>query len=522
MAHSLSALLPRPSETGQLNSYHGTPQERKAIRRNVLNMRNFATLAGKRGVVRNNGKQLDIMPVIITTYEMVMRDHRAFQGIQWHYIIVDEGHRLKNLHCKLIKELKSCPSSNRLLLTGTPLQNSLSELWSLLNFLLPDIFDDLDAFQSWFDFDLQEEGRQLFLEEDTEKWLLSQLHKILEPFLLRRLKQDVEQALPLKRELIVYTPMSDLQKQMYTTSLLGKFREYVEERDRKDSCTNQRLSPLGDAALEDRRNHVKPESDEGPIKSSWRNIKLQNLLVHLRKICNHPYLVEYPLDHHGNYLVDDDLVKASGKLVMLDRLLPALQHRGHRLLLFSQMTRMLDILQDYCSLRSYKYSRLDGSLAQKERERVISEFNEDASIFIFLLSTRAGGMGINLTSADTVLIYDSDWNPQCDLQAQDRCHRIGQKKPVLVYRFVTDKSVEITLLNRAQAKRRLEKAVFHKAKFKGKCLDEATEPLTAEELSTLIEETGHVRVISSVDDVISNRELELLLDRSEGSNCKYA
>jgi ATP-dependent DNA helicase len=131
-------------------------------------------------------------------------------------------------------------------------------------------------------------------------------------------------------------------------------------------------------------------------------------------------------------------------------------------------------------------------------------------------------MGINLTSADTVLIYDSDWNPQCDLQAQDRCHRIGQKKPVLVYRFVTDKSVEITLLNRAQAKRRLEKAVFHKAKFKGKCLDEATEPLTAEELSTLIEETGHVRVISSVDDVISNRELELLLDRSEGSNCKYA
>ncbi|KAJ1672579.1 hypothetical protein EV182_006899, partial [Spiromyces aspiralis] len=198
---------------------------------------------------------------------------------------------------------------------------------------------------------------------------------------------------------------------------------------------------------------------------------LKSRLMQLRKVCNHPYLLDFPLvdpnDPESPYLIDEHIVRASGKLLVLDRLLPYLMANGHRILIFSQMTRVLDIIQFYFERRDWDFCRLEGSMPQEDRQENIRRFNSDTKIKLFLLTTRAGGVGINLASADTVILFDSDWNPQMDLQAQDRAHRIGQTKPVIVYRLVMDSTVEGKILERANAKRKLEKLVIHRARFKG-------------------------------------------------------
>ena len=210
---------------------------------------------------------------------------------------------------------------------------------------------------------------------------------------------------------------------------------------------------------------TKRELDKSQI--ALGNMKLQNLFMQLRKVCNHPYLFYYPYNHENDELrIDENLIKNSGKMMLLDQLVPELIRRGHRLLIFSQMTSMLDIIEDYLNMRSVEFCRIDGSTSQPEREVQMKKFKESTQIPVFLLSTRAGGLGINLTSADTVIFFDSDWNPQMDLQAQDRVHRIGQTKPVLIYRLVTADSVESKILERASSKRKLEKLVIHKGKRK--------------------------------------------------------
>eukprot|EP01134_Creolimax_fragrantissima_P004777 CFRG4777T1 len=248
------------------------------------------------------------------------------------------------------------------------------------------------------------------------------------------------------------------------------------------------------------------------------NIKINNVVMQLRKVVNHPYLLDYPLTDDGSFRIDEDLVLSSGKLMLLDRLLPALRERGHRTLIFSQMTSMLDILQDYCYLRDIGFCRLDGSTSQAEREEQITNFREDMDKSVFLLSTRAGGLGINLVSADTVIIYDSDWNPQVDLQAMDRCHRIGQTKPVVVYRLVTKATVEERIFDKAQAKRRLEKLVVHKDKFKGN-LDDTSKKMVLglDDILSVIKEKDCVQVCDDTTKVVSDDELEKLLDRSDES-----
>uniref|UniRef100_A0ACB8F7Y0 Uncharacterized protein n=2 Tax=Sphaerodactylus townsendi TaxID=933632 RepID=A0ACB8F7Y0_9SAUR len=247
------------------------------------------------------------------------------------------------------------------------------------------------------------------------------------------------------------------------------------------------------------------------------NLKMQNIMMVLRKCCNHPYLIEYPLDPATQqFKVDEDLVKNSGKFLLLDRMLPELKKRGHKVLVFSQMTKMLDILMDYCYLRDFQFSRLDGTMSYAEREENMHNFNTDPEIFIFLLSTRAGGLGINLTAADTVIIYDSDWNPQSDIQAQDRCHRIGQTKPVVVYRFVTANTIDQKIVERAAAKRKLEKLVIHKNQFKGGRSGVSKSCLDPKELMELLQSRDYDREVKgSREKVISDKDLELLLDRSE-------
>uniref|UniRef100_A0A8D2J3L2 Proliferation-associated SNF2-like protein n=1 Tax=Varanus komodoensis TaxID=61221 RepID=A0A8D2J3L2_VARKO len=506
--------------------YHGTQQERRVLIHKI----------------RRREGSLNVHPVVITSFEIVMRDRNSLQNFYWKYLIVDEGHRIKNMNCRLIRELKRFNTDNKLLLTGTPLQNNLSELWSLLNFLLPDVFDDLKSFESWFDITSISEIAADLVAKEREQNILHMLHQILTPFLLRRLKSDVAMEVPPKREVVVYAPLVKKQETFYSAivnktiqKLLGNNQEEVVElsctgRPKRRSRKVISYRELGENDFPDRLEELISKMQEEVEKErpviemnvpldSEINLKMQNIMMLLRKCCNHPYLIEYPLDSATQqFKVDEDLVKSSGKFLLLDRMLPELKKRGHKVLLFSQMTRMLDILMDYCYLRKYQFSRLDGTMSYAEREENMHNFNTDPEVFIFLVSTRSGGLGINLTAADTVIIYDSDWNPQSDLQAQDRCHRIGQTKPVVVYRFVTANTIDQKIVERAAAKRKLEKLIIHKNQFKGGKfgVNQSKSCLDPKELMELLRSRDYDREIKgSREKVISDKDLELLLDRSD-------
>ncbi|XP_069316088.1 lymphoid-specific helicase isoform X4 [Eulemur rufifrons] len=364
--------------------------------------------------------------------------------------------------------------------------------------------------------------------------------QILTPFLLRRLKSDVALEVPPKREVVVYAPLSKKQEIFYTAivnrtiaSMFGSSeKETVEAsptgRPKRRTRKSINYSKIDDFPneLEKLISQIQPEVDRErtvvevniPIESEV-DLKLQNIMMLLRKCCNHPYLIEYPIDPvTQEFKVDEELVTNSGKFLILDRMLPELKKRGHKVLLFSQMTRMLDILMDYCHHRNFNFSRLDGSMSYSEREENMHNFNTDPDVFIFLVSTRAGGLGINLTAADTVIIYDSDWNPQSDLQAQDRCHRIGQTKPVVVYRLVTANTIDQKIVERAAAKRKLEKLIIHKNHFKGgqSGLNQSKNFLDPKELMELLKSRDYEREVKgSREKVISDKDLELLLDRSD-------
>ncbi|XP_034537635.1 lymphoid-specific helicase [Notolabrus celidotus] len=492
--------------------------------------------------IRKPQGALDMCPVVITSFEISMIDRKFLQRFQWKYLIVDEGHRIKNLNCRLVRELKMLPTDNKLLLTGTPLQNNLAELWSLLNFLLPEVFDDLKSFESWFDIDSLGEAENVVAAE-REQNILSMLHQILTPFLLRRLKSDVTLEVPPKKEIVVYAPLVAKQEAFYTAVVnktIGKMlgQEKTEEpvaltssgrpkrRSRKvvDYKESEKETPYD---LEKYLERVRKEQEQSspavldvqsPLDAQI-NLKLQNILMLLKRCCNHPYLVEYPLDPATQqFKIDEQLVQNSGKFLILDRLLPALKERGHKVLIFSQMTSILDLLMDYCYLRGFQYSRLDGTMSYADRDENMTKFSKDPEVFLFLLSTRAGGLGINLTAADTVIIFDSDWNPQADLQAQDRCHRIGQTKPVVVYRLVTANTIDQKILERASAKRKLEQMVIHKNKFKGgkADLNQSKSCLDLDELMDLLKARGTEKEVkASRGKVISDKDLEVLLDRSD-------
>uniref|UniRef100_A0A8C9CEG7 Helicase, lymphoid specific n=1 Tax=Phocoena sinus TaxID=42100 RepID=A0A8C9CEG7_PHOSS len=364
--------------------------------------------------------------------------------------------------------------------------------------------------------------------------------QILTPFLLRRLKSDVALEVPPKREVVVYAPLSKKQEIFYTAivnrtiaNMFGSSEKETVElsptgRPKRRTRKSIDYSKIDDFPneLEKLISQIQPEVDREravvetniPIESEV-NLKLQNIMMLLRKCCNHPYLIEYPIDPvTQEFKIDEELVTNSGKFLILDRMLPELKTRGHKVLLFSQMTRMLDILIDYCHFRNFNFSRLDGSMSYSEREKNMHSFNTDPDVFIFLVSTRAGGLGINLTAADTVIIYDSDWNPQSDLQAQDRCHRIGQTKPVVVYRLVTANTIDQKIVERAAAKRKLEKLIIHKNHFKGgqSGLNQSKNFLDPKELMELLKSRDYEREVKgSREKVISDKDLELLLDRSD-------
>ena len=356
--------------------------------------------------------------VCITSYEMILREKSHLKKFAWEYIIIDEAHRIKNEESSLAQIIRLFNSRNRLLITGTPLQNNLHELWALLNFLLPDVFGDSEAFDQWFSSQ----------DEDSDT-VVQQLHKVLRPFLLRRVKSDVEKSLLPKKEMNLYIGMSDMQVKWYKKIL---------EKD------------------------IDAVNGAGGKKES--KTRLLNIVMQLRKCCNHPYLFE-GAEPGPPYTTDEHLVNNAAKMVMLDRLLKRLKNQGSRVLIFSQMSRLLDILEDYSVMRGYQYCRIDGSTAHEDRIAAIDDYNKEGSEkFLFLLTTRAGGLGINLTSADIVILFDSDWNPQADLQAMDRAHRIGQTKQVVVFRFVTENAIEEKVLERAAQKLRLDQLVIQQGR----------------------------------------------------------
>ncbi|SCU90036.1 LADA_0F01420g1_1 [Lachancea dasiensis] len=354
--------------------------------------------------------------ILITSYEMVIKEKSTLKRLMWQYLVIDEAHRIKNEQSTLSQIIRLFHSRGRLLITGTPLQNNLHELWALLNFLLPDIFGDSDVFDQWFEQNNSEEDQDV---------VVQQLHTVLSPFLLRRLKSEVETSLLPKIETNLYVGMTQMQVQWYK-SLLEKDLDAV----------------------------------NGAIGKREGNTRLLNIVMQLRKCCNHPYLFE-GAEPGPPYTTDEHLVYNAGKMIVLDKLLKKKREAGSRVLIFSQMSRLLDILEDYCFFRDYEYCRIDGSTSHEDRVEAIDQFNETGSEkFIFLLTTRAGGLGINLVTADTVVLYDSDWNPQADLQAMDRAHRIGQKKQVHVYRFVTENAIEEKVIERAAQKLRLDQLVI--------------------------------------------------------------
>ncbi|KAF9530771.1 SNF2 family N-terminal domain-containing protein [Crepidotus variabilis] len=488
-------------------------------------------------------------PVVLTTYDIIIRDRAFLQHYSWGYIVVDEGHRLKNLDCKLMKEIKKYPSAGRMILTGTPLHNNLAELWSLLNFILPDVFGDLETFQEWFNLpELQQS-----LPTDQSQEIITSLHAILKPFLLRRLKVDVEVNLPPKKEYVLYTPLSTRQREAYDKVLDGGLRNWLiaggtankddppkdeevvksevpdsEEEGTTKLRTSKRIARhrkkaydvdgdddeyfemLESGEVDERGLRVVQTKEEEEVEQRRQvkehqartkvrqvnNMKLQNAVMQLRKVCSHPFLFDWPIDPKTHApVLGEELVSASGKMMVLDRLLRELFKRKHKVLIFSQFKIMLDIIQDPQ---------------------------------LFLLSTRAGGLGINLTAADTVIFYDQDWNPQMDAQAQDRAHRIGQTRPVLIFRLVSAHTVETKIMQTAGEKRKLEALVIAKGKFKMPAA--ATTSLfssssttrkesMAEMAASLLKLEGEkIEVVPNTKEgkkgVLSDEDLDLLLDRS--------
>lgn len=528
--------------------YHGNAAERMELRKKKMG--ESATIEGIETKVKN---------VFVTSFEIAMNDRPHFSKVLWRYIVVDEGHRLKNMNCRLIKELRQYQSVNRLLLTGTPLQNNLAELWSLLNFLMSEIFDDLRVFESWFNaknMDTDKSEAERIVMQEKQNNILSTLHQILTPFLLRRVKADVDLKIPPKKEVLVYCPMSQKQQDMYEAIVNRTIAAMVGEDDSEkevlpetelvgsrmmrkktsvdynaflgnDGESERSLEKYLEAVAhmetekEKRRAGITHTYNEDKINmTNDVRISIKGRMMDLRKATNHPYLIEYPLTEDGVfYRTDQDLVDICGKFKVLDQLLDGLLERKHKVLIFSQMTRMLDILGDYLNFRKFNFSRLDGSMHFEDRQDNIDKFNEDPETNIFLLSTRAGGLGINLTAADTCIIYDSDWNPQQDLQAQDRCHRIGQTKPVMVYRLVTANTVDQKIVERAAAKRKLEKMVIHSKKFKSQDssgLKKTMETVTPQELLELLNSKDHAGIVERKDGaVFKKEELDLLLDRRE-------
>ena len=390
--------------------------------------------------------------VIVTSNEVFLQDlNNVLLALPFQYIVVDEAHRLKNQSAKILTALKRLPCRRILLLTGTPIQNNTEELWSLLNYIEPERFQKLEEFKEKFG-------------ELNNSDQIDSLHKILKPFLLRRMKEDVEASIPPLQETIIDIELTTTQKTIY--------RALYEK--------NKQILSKGFSG--------------GTFTTSLNNLEMQ-----LRKCCNHPYLIHEIENECNKSLKTEDekiqkMIEMSGKMILLDKLLPKMKLENKKLLIFSQFTYMLILLEDYLKFKGYRFEKIDGTIKAKERQNAIDRFNNpDKKRDVFLLSTKAGGLGINLTSANVVIIFDSDWNPQNDVQATARAHRIGQVNEVQVYRLITARTYESEMLERATKKLGLDQAIFLGGAFQSTGMDmkkdaenENNKKMSKQEIETLL------------------------------------
>ncbi|KAM0672275.1 hypothetical protein OCOL_000491 [Ordospora colligata] len=456
-----------------------------------------ALIAEYEFVLRRNNLEIRLFDVLITTYDTVMAEQEHLSQFHFSVGIFDEAHRLKNSKSKAASVLRTLKFNHKVLLSGTPIQNNISELWSLLNFIDPGRFASQLSFLDEF---------KMENINDVEK-----LQGLLRPLMLRRMKEDVEKSIPSKEETIIEVALTMIQKRFYR-AILERNIEFL-TKGGKESAPN-----------------------------------LLNVMMELRKCCIHPYLIkgaeeqilsgymkkkkersknegdtEVPAgegmaaegeNQEVGVLGDIDeyykvFIQSSGKLVLLDKLLGKLKE-GHKVLIFSQMTRCLDLLAEYLTYRKYKYERIDGGARTENRQAAIDRFSDkESDVFVFLLSTRAGGVGINLTAADTVIIFDSDWNPQADLQAQARCHRIGQTSEVKVYRLVTENTYEREMFDKAGLKLGLDKAVLQKMTFE----EQKSEKTKKKDAIEVLLRKGAYGVLMETDDASSRKFCEEDIDQ---------
>nr|XP_008377664.2 CHD3-type chromatin-remodeling factor PICKLE isoform X2 [Malus domestica]XP_028962583.1 CHD3-type chromatin-remodeling factor PICKLE isoform X2 [Malus domestica] len=450
--------------------YVGSSQARAVIREYEFYFpKNHKKIKKKKsGQIVSESKQDRIkFDVLLTSYEMINLDSTSLKPIKWECMIVDEGHRLKNKDSKLFSSLQQYWTNHRVLLTGTPLQNNLDELFMLMHFLDAGKFGSLEEFQ--------EEFKDINQEEQV-----SRLHRMLAPHLLRRVKKDVMKELPPKKELILRVDLSSKQKEYYKAILTRNY---------------QILTRRGGA-----------------------QISLINVVMELRKLCCHPFMLEgVEPDIEDPNEAFKQLLETSGKLQLLDKMMVKLKEQGHRVLIYSQFQHMLDLLEDYCTFKKWQYERIDGKVGGAERQIRIDRFNaKNSSRFCFLLSTRAGGLGINLATADTVIIYDSDWNPHADLQAMARAHRLGQTNKVMIYRLVTRGSIEERMMEMTKKKMVLEHLVVGRLK---------KQDINQEELDDIIRYGSKELFVDENDEAGKSRQIhyddaaiDRLLDRDQAGD----
>lgn len=501
-------------------------------------------------------KKLKRVNVVITSYQIAVSDESAISRIKWQYMILDEAQAIKSINSQRWKILLGFKSRNRLLLTGTPIQNNMQELWSLLHFIMPTLFDSLAEFSEWFSKDIENRARV----EDEQ---INKLHTILKPFMLRRHKNDIKDEIGNKELINVICEMSNRQKALYsdivesrmdyenTLMQLKKVCNHPDLFEKLEPCAALSMPVPGANGFVGFRSFIKKficrglleprerlrEDIEGLLCASrQKDVRIRHLFgaegFPVRIVpCNKDlrtqlgraladavsmpaedvpalqdifrrranienrlkrfaFLTEKVLDKHITTNIDridhvscrkidrvtyvpplNTFISDSGKLAEIDKLLKRLKEEGHRVLVYFQMTKMMDLFEEYLVRREYSYLRLDGSSKISQRKELVDEWQKNNDVFIFILSTRAGGVGINLTAADTVVFYDSDWNPTVDQQAMDRVHRLGQTKDVVVYRLIIKDSIEERVMEKANKKDEMQKIVIKGNVFEGSFLE---------------------------------------------------
>uniref|UniRef100_A0A8C4TLE9 DNA helicase n=1 Tax=Falco tinnunculus TaxID=100819 RepID=A0A8C4TLE9_FALTI len=423
--------------------YYGSQEDRKHLRVDI------------------NNKVVDFN-VIVTTYNCAISssdDRGLFRRLKLNYAIFDEGHMLKNMSSVRYQHLMTINAKNRLLLTGTPVQNNLLELMSLLNFVMPHMFSSSTSeIRRTFSSKTKSAEEQSIYEKER----IAHAKQIIKPFILRRVKDEVLKQLPPKKDLTELCAMSEKQEQLYC-DLLNKLKKTIN--------SNEKNSDMGNVMMQLRKmaNH--------PLlhRQYYTTDKLRTMSMLMLKEPTHcdanPDLIfedmtvmtDFELhllckqySHVSDFKLDMDQILDSGKFRALECILSDLKEKGDRVVLFSQFTMMLDILEVFLKHRQHRYIRLDGKTQISDRIHLIDQFNTDMGIFVFLLSTKAGGLGINLTSANVVILHDIDCNPYNDKQAEDRCHRVGQTREVKVIKLISKGTIEESMLKISQQKLKLE------------------------------------------------------------------